>query len=147
MFGFGKKRETLDDIVGRLRPDLSRESLGVTEAFPGVTPNPLLSPAAMRRNNELSQGSVAVGTLVDWREVSSDGSPRLVLMLDVTAPGGLAFRGIADLSMSITELTRLAAGQRFAVRYRPENLDHYVAIARDVDLVTAQRVVNGDEDA
>ncbi|SCF23699.1 hypothetical protein GA0070558_1755 [Micromonospora haikouensis] len=40
MFGSKKK---LNDLMAQLRPDLSRESLGVGPDFPGVAPNPLLS--------------------------------------------------------------------------------------------------------
>lgn len=142
MFGFGKGKQRLGDIVGELRPDLNRDSLGVGPDFPGVTPNPLLSPAAMRRNKELRVGSLAIGTLVDWREVSSDGSPRVVLMLDVNTPDGLAFRGIADESLTITELTRLTPGQTLPLRYRPANLDHYVALARDADAAEVQQIID-----
>ena len=130
MFGFGKK---VDDLVGQLRPELSREALGVGPAFPGIAPNPLLSRASHLRNAELREGALAIGTLVDWREISSDGSPRVALIFDVETAEGVAFRGIADESISITELTRLAPGQRIAVRYRPAVMDHYVALATDVD--------------
>jgi hypothetical protein len=129
MFGFG---DELNDLTAQLRPDLSRESLGVGPAFPGITPNPLLSRAASLRNAELRAGTLAIGTLVDWREVSSDGSPRVVLMLDVDTVEGASFRGIADLSLTITDLTRLAPGQRIPVRYRPTIMDHYVALERDL---------------
>ncbi len=44
MFGWKKKRNdskmTLDDVMSKLRPDLSRESLGVGPDFPGVAPEP-----------------------------------------------------------------------------------------------------------
>ncbi|MFD6066195.1 hypothetical protein [Amycolatopsis lurida] len=93
---FGSKK--LDDLMAQLRPDLSRESLGV---------------------------------LVDWREVGGDGSPRMVLMLDVDTAGGISFRGIADEDLTLTELTRLAPGRTLPVRYRPAVMDHYVALARD----------------
>lgn len=95
MFGSKKK---LDDLMALLRPDLSRESLGV---------------------------------LVDWREVNSN--PRVVLMFDVETADGISFRGVADESLTITELTRLAPGQTLPVRYRPAVMDHYVALARDAD--------------
>jgi hypothetical protein len=131
MFGWNKKK--LDDLMARLRPDLSRESLGVGPDFPGVAPNPLLSRAAWKRNAELRAGALALGVLVDWREVSSDGSPRVVLMLDVETADGISFRGIADEGLTITELTRLAPGQTLPVRYRPAVMDHYVALARDAD--------------
>jgi len=137
MFGSKKK---LNDLVAQLRPDLSRESLGVGPDFPGVAPNPLLSPAAWKRNAELRTGALALGVLVDWREVSSDGSPRVVLMLDVETADGISFRGIADVSLTITELTRLAPGQTLPVRYRPAVMDHYVALARDADPAHVQQL-------
>jgi len=60
MFGWKKKRNdskmTLDDVMSKLRPDLSRESLGVGPDFPGVTPNPLMSSDARKRNAELRTG-------------------------------------------------------------------------------------------
>ncbi|WP_037305208.1 hypothetical protein [Amycolatopsis orientalis] len=129
---FGSKKK-LDDLMAQLRPDLSRESLGVGPAFPGIAPNPLLSRDAWKRNAELRTGALALGVLVDWREVSSDGSPRVVLMLDVETAGGISFRGIADEDLTITELTRLAPGQTLPVRYRPAVMDHYVALARDAN--------------
>ncbi|KFU81928.1 hypothetical protein SAMN04489729_1435 [Amycolatopsis lurida] len=128
---FGSKK--LNDLMAQLRPDLSRESLGVGPAFPGVAPNPLLSSDARKRNAELRTGALALGVLVDWREVGGDGSPRVVLMLDVETAGGISFRGIADEDLTITELTRLAPGQTLPVRYRPAVMDHYVALARDAD--------------
>ena len=134
---FGSK---LNDLVAQLRPDLSRDALGVGPDFPGVVPNPLLSGAARKRTAELRTGTLALGVLVDWREVSSDGSPRLVLMFDVETADGLTFRGIADESLTITELTRLAAGQTLPVRYRPAVMDHYVALARDADPAEVQRL-------
>jgi len=140
MFGSKKKKVTLDDVMSQLRPDLSRESLGVGPDFPGVAPNPLLSGAARRRNAELREGALALGVLVDWREVSSDGSPRVVLMLDVETADGLSFRGIADEDLTITELTRLAPGQTLPVRFRPAVMDHYVALARDADPADVQRL-------
>lgn len=70
---FGSKRK-LDDLMAQLRPDLSREALGVGPAFPGVAPNPVLSGDARKRNAE-------------------------------TLP----------------------------VRYRPDVMDHYVALARDAN--------------
>ena len=130
MFGWKNK---LNDLMAQLRPDLSRESLGVGPDFPGVAPNPLLSGDARRRNAELRKGALALGVLVDWREVSSDGSPRVVLMLDVETANGISFRGIADEDLTITELTRLAPGQTLPVRYRPAVMDHYVCLARDAD--------------
>ncbi|WP_410638552.1 hypothetical protein [Amycolatopsis sp. lyj-346] len=130
MFGWKKN---LDDLMAQLRPDLSRESLGVGPGFPGVAPNPLLSRDAWKRNAELRTGVLALGVLVDWREVSSDGSPRVVLMFDVETADGLSFRGIADENLTITELTRLAPGRTLPVRYRPAVMDHYVALARDAD--------------
>lgn len=54
-------------------------------------------------------------------------------MFDVETAGGVSFRGIADEDLTITELTRLAPGQTLPVRYRPAVMDHYVALARDVD--------------
>lgn len=74
-----------------------------------------------------------MGTLVAWHEVGGESSfPRVALVFDVMTTEGLAFRGIADESMTITALTGLAVGQRRAVRYRPAVLDHYVALAPDV---------------
>lgn len=142
MFGAKKKDKklSLDDVMAKLRPDLTREALGVGPDFPGVTPNPLLSGAARRRNAELRAGELALGVLVDWREVSSDGSPRVVLMLDVETAEGIAFRGIADEDLTITALTRLAAGQTMPVRYRPAVMDHYVALARDADPARVQQL-------
>ncbi|MFD7735960.1 hypothetical protein ACFV6F_36925 [Kitasatospora phosalacinea] len=137
VFGSGEK---LNDLVAQLRPDLSRESLGVGPDFPGVVPNPLLSGEARKRNAELRTGELALGVLVDWREVSSDGSPRVVLMFDVETAGGVSFRGVADQDLTITELTRLAPGQTLPVRYRPAVMDHYVALARDADPAHVQRL-------
>ncbi|MFF1613828.1 hypothetical protein ACFVYA_39195 [Amycolatopsis sp. NPDC058278] len=128
MFGSKKK---LNDLMALLRPDLSRESLGVGPDFPGVAPNPLLSSAAWKRNAELRTGVLALGVLVDWREVNSN--PRVVLMFDVETADGISFRGVADEDLTITELTRLAPGQTLPVRYRPAVMDHYVALARDAD--------------
>lgn len=142
MFGSKKKRQRFSDLMEQLRPDLSRESLGVGPEFPGVAPNPLLSGEARRRNAELRAGTLALGTLVDWREVSSDGGVRLVLMLDVTTADGTSFRGIADEDFTITELTRLAPGQTLPVRYRPAVMDHYVALAKDADATRVQQLVD-----
>ncbi|WFE63364.1 hypothetical protein [Micromonospora sp. WMMD714] len=135
MFGSRKK---INDLMAQLRPDLSRESLGVGPDFPGVAPNPLLSGDARKRNAELRTGALALGVLVDWREVNSN--PRVVLMFDVETADGTSFRGIADEDLTITELTRLAPGQRLPVRYRPAVMDHYVALARNVDPATVQRL-------
>lgn len=135
MFGSKKK---LDDLMAQLRPDLSREALGVGPAFPGVAPNPVLSGDARKRNAELRTGTLALGILVDWREVNNN--PRLVLMLDVETADGASFRGIADESFTITELTRLAPGQTLPVRYRPDVMDHYVALARDADPALVQQL-------
>ncbi len=63
------------------------------------------------------RGALALGVLVDWREVNSN--PRAVLMFDVETFDGISFRGIADEDLTITELTRLAPGQTLPVRYRP----------------------------
>ncbi|KJL25470.1 hypothetical protein RN51_00607 [Microbacterium oxydans] len=142
MFGSKKKRQRFSDLMEQLRPDLSRESLGVGPAFPGVALNPLLSGEARRRNTELRAGALAIGTLVDWREVSSDGGVRLVLMLDVTTADGASFRGIADEDFTVTELTRLAPGQTMPVRYRPAVMDHYVALARDADPTRVQQLID-----
>ncbi|CAH0139209.1 hypothetical protein SRABI76_00497 [Microbacterium oxydans] len=143
MFGSKKKQKvSLNDLVSQLRPDLSRESLGVGPEFPGVAPNPLLSGAARRRAAELRAGVLALGVLVDWREVSNDGSPRVVLMLDVETADGVSFRGIADEDLTITELVRLAAGQTLPVRYRPAVMDHYVALAKDADPAEVQRLAD-----
>ncbi|MGJ0385383.1 hypothetical protein [Paenarthrobacter nicotinovorans] len=135
MFGSKKK---LNGLVEHLRPDLSRESLGVGPNFPGVAPNPLLSGEARRRNAELRNGTLALGVLVDWREVNSN--PRVVLMLDVETADGISFRGIADESLTITALTRLAPGQTLAVRYRPAVMDHYVALATDANPADVQQL-------
>ncbi|MFJ6533725.1 hypothetical protein [Microbacterium sp. NPDC091662] len=142
MFGSKKRKQKLDDLMEQLRPDLSRQSLGVGPDFPGVAPNPLLSGEARRRNAELRTGTLALGVLVDWREVSSDGSPRVVLMLDVETAGGVSFRGIADEDLTITALTRLAPGQTMPVRYRPSVMDHYVALAEDADPVRVQELAD-----
>lgn len=142
MFGSKKRKQKLDDLMEQLRPDLSRQSLGVGPDFPGVAPNPLLSGEARRRNAELRTGTLALGVLVDWREVSSDGSPRVVLMLDVETADGISFRGIADEDLTITALTRLAAGQTMPVHYRPAVMDHYVALARDADPAHVQRLAD-----
>lgn len=130
-FGFGAGKRRNLDILGELRPELSREALGVGPEFPGIAPNPLLSGEARKRSAELKTGALAVGKLVGWHELNN--TPRLVLMLDVETTDGHSFRGIADEDFTITELTRLAPGQLFAVRYRPAHMDHYVALARDVD--------------
>ncbi|MEA5365756.1 hypothetical protein VA596_39955 [Amycolatopsis sp., V23-08] len=140
---FGRKKKPsgvndLNDLMARLRPDLSRESLGVGPGFPGVAPNPLLSGDARKRNAELRTGALALGVLVDWREVNSN--PRVVLMFDVETVGGLSFRGIADEDLTITELTRLAPGKTFPVRYRPTVMDHYVSLARDADPARVQQI-------
>lgn len=134
---FGRKKK-LDDLMAQLRPDLSRESLGVGPAFPGVAPNPLLSRDAAKRTAELRTGELALGVLVGWREVNSN--PRVVLMFDVETAEGSAFRGIADEDLTITELTRLAPGQTWPVRYRPAVMDHCVALARDVDPARVRRL-------
>ncbi|GAA1165991.1 hypothetical protein F6W69_17585 [Microbacterium oxydans] len=136
MFGSKKRKQKLDDLMAQLRPDLSRESLGVGPDFPGVAPNPLLSGEARTRNAELRTGELALGVLVDWREVNSN--PRVVLMLDVETADGISFRGIADEDLTITDLTRLAPGQTMPVRYRPAVLDHYVALAEDADPAEVQ---------
>lgn len=138
---FGSKR-TLAGVVEQLRPDLSRESLGVGPDFPGIAPNPYLSGAARKRTAELRAGALALGTLVDWREVGGEGRPRVVLMFDVETADGIAFRGIADESLTITALTRLAPGQVFPVRYRPAVMDHYVALAQDADPTQVQRLAD-----
>ncbi|GCD93658.1 hypothetical protein [Embleya hyalina] len=131
MFGSKKRKTKPNDLMARLRPDLSRESLGVGPDFPGVAPNPLLSGEARKRDAELRAGALALGVLVDWREVNSN--PRVVLMFDVETADGISFRGIADEGLTITELTRLAPGQTLPVRYRPAVMDHYVSLARDAD--------------
>lgn len=139
MFGFSRK---LDDLMAQLRPDLSREALGVGPEFPGIAPNPLLSGAAKKRIAELRSGTLALGLLVDWREVSNDGSPRVVLLFDIETADGVSFRGIADEDLTITELTRLVQGQTLPVRYRPAVMDHYVALARDADSSEVQRLTD-----
>ncbi|WP_394620542.1 hypothetical protein JNUCC0626_15970 [Lentzea sp. JNUCC 0626] len=136
-----KKLNGLNDVSGmmeQLRPDLSRESLGVGPDFPGVAPNPFLSADAQERDAELRTGVLALGVLVDWREVNSN--PRVVLMFDVETADGLSFRGIADETLTITELTRLAPGQTLPVRYRPAVMDHCVALARDADPTQVRRL-------
>ncbi|MFD5090264.1 hypothetical protein ACFWMR_06660 [Amycolatopsis thailandensis] len=135
MFGSKKK---VDDLMAQLRPDLSREALGVGLDFPGVAPNPLLSRDARKRTAELRTGALALGVLVGWREVNSN--PRVVLMFDVETAGGITFRGIADEDLTITDLTRLAPGQTFPVRFRPAVMDHYVALARDADPAQVQQL-------
>lgn len=140
MFGSKKKKQRLNDLMEQLRPDLSRESLGVGPDFPGVAPNPLLSGEARTRTAELRTGELALGVLVDWREVNSN--PRVVLMLDVETADGISFRGIADEDLTITELTRLAPGQALPVRYRPAVMDHYVALARDADPARVQQLAD-----
>ena len=135
MFGSKKK---LDDVMAQLRPDLSRESLGVGPEFPGIAPNPLLSGDARKRNAELRTGTLALGVLVDWREINNN--PRLALMLDVETADGSSFRGIADEAFTITELTRLTPGQTLPVRFRPAVMDHYVALARDADPAQVQQL-------
>ncbi|MGH3688786.1 MAG: hypothetical protein ACRDT7_01405 [Microbacterium sp.] len=140
MFGSKKRKQKLDDLMAQLRPDLSRESLGVGPDFPGVAPNPLLSGEARTRNAELRTGELALGVLVDWREVNSN--PRVVLMLDVETADGISFRGIADEDLTITDLTRLAPGQTMPVRYRPAVMDHYVTLARDADPALVQQLAD-----
>lgn len=143
MFGSKKSKKaklSFTDLMEQLRPDLSRDSLGVGSDFPGVAPNPLLSGEARRRNAELRTAPLALGVLVDWREVSSDGSPRVILMFDVETAEGISFRGIADEDLTITELTRLAPGQTMPVSYRPAVMDHYVAIAQNADPAEVQRI-------
>ncbi len=143
---FGSKRKfsifssekKLSDVMEQLRPDLSREALGVGPDFPGVAPNPSMSREARKRNAELRTGTLAIGTVVDWREVNSN--PRVVLMLDVETAEGVSFRGVADEALTITELTRLAPGQMWPVRYRPAIMDHYVALARDADPAQVQQL-------
>ncbi|MFJ2755821.1 hypothetical protein ACIO3S_09495 [Nocardioides sp. NPDC087217] len=137
MFGWKKKH---NDLMAQLRPDLSRESLGVGPDFPGVASNPILSRDARKRNAELRAGALALGVLVDWREVNSN--PRVVLMLDVETADGTSFRGVADESFTITELTRLTPGQTLPVRYRPAVMDHYVALARDADPAHVQQLAD-----
>lgn len=151
MFGFGRKRagqSRLEDVMAQLRPDLSREALGVGPDFPGIAPNPLLSREARRRGEELKAGTLAIGTVVDWREVNQE--QRIVLMLDVQTADGQSFRGIADQALTITQIARLAAGQVFAVRYRPAVMDHYVALAADLDAAAvsklAERISAGSRD-
>lgn len=135
---FGSKKQKLNDLMEELRPDLSRESLGAGPNFPGVAPNPLLSSDARKRNAELVNGVLALGVLVDWREVNSN--PRVLLMFDVETADGISFRGIADEDLTITALTRLAPGQTLPVRYRPAVMDHYVALARDADPAQVQQL-------
>ncbi|QJA00427.1 hypothetical protein HF024_19250 [Leifsonia sp. PS1209] len=133
---FGSRK--FNDVMSQLRPDLSTESLGVGPDFPGIAPNPSLSSEARKRNADLRAGALALGVLVDWREINNN--PRVVLIFDVDTPGGVSFRGIADETLTITELTRLAPGQTWPVRYRPAVMDHYVALARDADPIEVQRV-------
>ena len=133
---FGSKLS--DSAMAQLRPDLTREALGVGPDFPGVAPNPQMSRKARKRIAELRAGVLALGTLVDWREVNAQA--RVVLMFDVETVEGVSFRGIADEVLTITEISRLEAGQRLAVRYRPAVMDHYVALARGVSAEDAQRL-------
>ena len=135
---FGWKKQKLNNLMEQLRPDLSRESLGVGPNFPGVAPNPLLSSEARKRIAELRTGTLALGVLVDWREVNNN--PRIVMMFDVETADGISFRGIADESLTITALTRLAPGQTLPVRYRPAVMDHYVALATDADPADVQQL-------
>jgi hypothetical protein len=135
---FGWKKQKLNNLMEQLRPDLSRESLGVGRNFPGVAPNPLLSSDARKRIAELRTGALALGVLVDWREVNNN--PRVVMMFDVETADGISFRGIADESLTITALTRLAPGQTLPVRYRPAVMDHYVALATDADPADVQQL-------
>ncbi|GAB3404847.1 hypothetical protein GCM10027515_17420 [Schumannella luteola] len=135
-------RSGFGDLLAQLRPDLSPESLGVGPSFPGIAPNPLLSGAARRRTAELRGGSLALGVLVGWREVSNEGSPRVVLIFDTETADGLTFRGVADETLTITELTRLVEGQTLPVRYRPAVQDHYVALARDADPAEVQWIAD-----
>jgi len=136
---FGSNR-TFNDLMAQLRPDLSRESLGVGPDFPGIAPNPLLSSDARKRKAELRAGTLALGVLVGWREVNSN--PRVVLMFDVDTADGISFRGIADEDLTITELARLTPRQTLPVRYRPAAMDHYVALARDADPATVQQLAD-----
>ena len=140
MFGSKKKKLSLDDVMGQLRPDLSRESLGVGPDFPGVAPNPLMSREARARDAELRTGPLALGVVVDWRELNSN--PRILLMLDVETADGVSFRGIADETLTITELTRLAPGQTLPVRYRPSVMDHCVVLARGADPDRVQQLAD-----
>ena len=55
------------------------------------------------------------------------------VLLDVVTTDGGSFRGIADEDLTTTEFTQLAPGQQHPVRYRPAIMDHYVALARDVE--------------
>ncbi|MGO4246841.1 hypothetical protein AB4Y87_06455 [Paenarthrobacter sp. RAF54_2] len=86
----------------------------------------------------MRNGALALGVLVDWREVNSN--PRVVLMFDVETADGISFRGIADEDLTITALTRLAPGQTLPVRYRPAIMDHYVALAQDADPTRVQQL-------
>jgi hypothetical protein len=131
MFGSKKNQKKFGDLMEQLRPDLSREALGVGPDFPGIAPNPVLSSDARKRNAELRTGVLALGVLVDWREINSN--PRVALILDVKTADGISFRGIADEDLTITELTRLTPGDTLPVRYRPAVMDHYVAVARDAE--------------
>lgn len=97
-----------------------------------------MSGEALARNAELRTGTLALGVLVDWREINSD--PRVVMMIDVETVDGISFRGIADEALTITEITRLSPGQTLPVRYRPATMDHYVALARDADPADVQRL-------
>jgi hypothetical protein len=53
---------------------------------------------------------------------------------------GTSFRGIADESLTMTELARLTSGQTLPVLYRPAVMDHYVALARDADPTQVQQL-------
>ncbi|MFI5425769.1 hypothetical protein ACHMWU_02125 [Aeromicrobium sp. UC242_57] len=107
-----------------------------------MAPNPLLSREARRRNDERRAGALAIGTLVDWREVSSDGFPRVVLMLDVTTPDGHSFSRNCRREPHDHRAHAPRPGTDIPVRYRPAHLDHYVALARDADPADVQQVVD-----
>jgi hypothetical protein len=108
--------------------------------LPGRRPEPAPEQSCMEAQCGTAYGVLALGVLVGWREVSSDGSPRVVLMFDVETADGVSLRGIADEDLTITELTRLAHGQTLPVLYRPAVMDHYVALARDADPAHVQQL-------
>lgn len=151
MFGFKSKKTASSrariDVVGRLRPELSRDSLGVGPDFPGIAPNPSLNRAAVRRAQELRVGSLAVGELVSWHEIGGEGKPRVVLVFDVRTEDGVAFRAIADETMTVTAVARLAPRQNHPVRYRPAIMDHCVALAEPSDVPKSSWVATQIESA
>lgn len=73
-----------------------------------------------------------------WREV--DSNPCVVLLLDVETADGVCFRGVADETLAITELSRLTPGQMLPVRDRPAAMDRYLALAKEADPVQVREL-------